>query len=68
MRALYHPAAGTVAWNESFVLLFLAPTANVRQIPIVLNDVPASRIIIARIQTQMLRRIGSRCWPCDDHA
>src|SRR5437016_421993 len=68
MSAFDHPSAGTMARDRVFFLLFLSTAANVRKVLVVLNDLETGRVIIAGIQTQVLRRGGDWLWPCNHQA
>src|SRR6187200_258009 len=65
--SFYYPAPCRVSLALAVVELFLTDVANVSLIVIVGYGLLARRIVVALIQTQMLRRGGSRFRPLDHH-
>src|SRR5579871_4426512 len=66
MGAFHYPAACSIAGSEDLFLLFSISTANVRNVLMGFNLLADHWIIVARIQTQVLRLQFGRLRSSDD--
>ena len=66
MRSLHHPSPCAITRNNGFLSLFLPTTADMFQIAACSHQKTHERIVIASIQTQMLRVLLAGCRTSDD--
>jgi hypothetical protein len=65
--SFHDPAPRRVSLSLALIEFFLADLTDVRRVMIVHSCLIARGIIIALIQTKMLRRLGRWRWPLDDN-